>query len=458
MALTYTGSNGLFTRLGALIYMMDAVRTHQNNLKTLLDNVEGEYSAADSYMVSILSSGIDGYIATAGGIQTAIALAAEKTVIEMCWAEASGSSTNSMREKTLDEALRWLIRDMDATSNSIEGTTVATSAIGTGASNTGNGTFDYLNDAPNILLSSTNDWPNLRADLITARCIQDAQDGAVTAGSEVFRVTGTAAYPSLDYRFPAGSGVDMTMASTTADIDAGSRGQNILTNSDLENWTANVPDNFSTVSGTAGTDFQSHTSTYYRGASCLKAPVTGATWNIRQRIGVVSGTVGTMIPDRPYIIAAAMKKDAGATGTIRISLKDGSGVTLDSSAWRLEQTAASLTTSWALYTFKRRAPKVLPSELYLHIEVSAAIATAAVYIDEVILAEMLPTAPGGPALSIIAGSTNWVADDNIRRKWTNNNEGAFVRALDRLFDMYGLGLSLPANYLGAETIADSLIA
>jgi hypothetical protein len=43
MAITYDGTGGLFTRLGALIFMMDAVRTHQNNLKILLSNVQGEY-------------------------------------------------------------------------------------------------------------------------------------------------------------------------------------------------------------------------------------------------------------------------------------------------------------------------------------------------------------------------------------------------------------------------------
>ena len=127
MALTYTGTNGLFTRLGALIYMMDAVRTHQTNLKTLLDNVEGEYSAADAYMAATLSNNIESNISAAGGVLLDVRAAAEKTIVEMCWAEASGSSSNTMREKTLPEALRWLIRDMDATSNSVEGTTIGTS-------------------------------------------------------------------------------------------------------------------------------------------------------------------------------------------------------------------------------------------------------------------------------------------------------------------------------------------
>ena len=91
-------------------------------------------------------------------------------------------------------------------------------------------------------------------------------------------------------------------------------------------------------------------------------------------------------------------------------------------------------------------------------ESTTAIATAAVYIDEVILAEMMPIAPGGQAFAIVAGSTNFVVEDRLLRKFSNTNEGAFVRAFDRLFDMYGLGLSLPSNYLGGETIADTLIA
>ena len=90
--------------------------------------------------------------------------------------------------------------------------------------------------------------------------------------------------------------------------------------------------------------------------------------------------------------------------------------------------------------------------------VSFLIATDAVYIDEIVLAEMMPIANGGPSLAIVAGSTNWSADDNARYTFTNNGEGAFATAFDRLFDMYGKGLSLPANYLGTETIADSLIA
>ena len=157
-----------------------------------------------------------------------------------------------------------------------------------------------------------------------------------------------------------------------------------------------------------------------------------------------------------------MKKDAGATGTFRISVQDASGNIIDSGNFFFSTTIAATTTSFDIYSSAVRAPRVVPSECYLVIETTVAIATAAAYIDEVILAEMMPIAPGGEAISIIAGSSNWAADDFARYYFTNNGDsyttGKFVRAFDRLFDMYGKGLSLPQNYAGAETILDSLIA
>jgi hypothetical protein len=455
MAITYTGTNGLFTRLGALVYMMDAIRTHQNNLKTLFDNVQGEYSAADRYMIDQLSGNLEMRQMEAGNILLDVQAAAVKTLVEMLWVDAQTSSSRTMRTKAIEDALVYLIRDMDATSNSVEGTTVAGGTLGT--SGTGNGTMLFLNEAPNVLLGSTNDWPNIRTDLLVAQCINDAQDGALTAGSELFRITGTAAYGGLDWRFPAGSGAQLTLASATAGIDYGTQYANIGTNTDLEEWTSNVPDQWSVVSGTAGTDFLAETGTFYRGASCLKAPATSTTWRIRQQLGSPSGSLGTIQPDRPYALVFAAKKDASATGAIRVSIKDASNNVVGSLTKALT-VASDLTTSWALYSTTIRSPKVLPAASYIVVEATTGIGTAAVYIDEVVVCEMKPIAPGGQALSIIAGSTNYIVEDRLLRKFSNVNEGAFVRAFDRLFDMYGKGLSLPANYLGSETIADTLIA
>lgn len=465
MALTYDGTNGLFTRLGALIHMLDAVRTHQANLKTLLANVQAEYSSTDSYMIDILSGGIEAHIREAGQIQTSVKAAAEKTLIEMTFAEANlSSATNTMTRKDLTEALIWLIRQMDTDSKTVDGQTVNKSALAVGASNNGNGKFLYSFTAPNILLNSTNEWPNIRSEVLEVRCIEDGSSGSLSRGSEVFQVRGQPSYPNLDYRWPAGSGTNMQLVSTCASVDNGFPGQNILHNSDLEDQTSNVPDRFTVSSGTAGTDFLTETTAanVFRGSKSIKMAATGATFKIRQRLADFDGTLGRLTADRQYIIAVAIKKDAGSTGTFRISVQDASGNIIDSGNFFFSTTIAATTTSFDIYSSAVRAPRVVPSECYLVIETTVAIATAAAYIDEVILAEMMPIAPGGEAISIIAGSSNWAADDFARYYFTNNGDsyttGKFVRAFDRLFDMYGKGLSLPQNYSGTETILDSLIA
>ena len=473
MALTYDGTNGLFTRLGALIEMMDQVRTHQNNLKTQLANVQAKYSSADAWMIDVLSGNIEARIAEAGGVLNDVRAASERTLVEMCWTEAmlspSGAS-NAMRSKTLSDALVWLIRQMDgeATPEKVNGTTINKTSASYGASNTGNGKFVYNTEAPDTLLRSTADWPNIRSEIIEARCVQDAQSGAIQRGSEVFELRGQPAYPGLDYRFPGGSGRMIRVNCISAAVDAGPMGQNLLTNSDLEDQTTNLPDQWAIVTGTAGTHFATETgaTSIWRGATSLKLiHGTGGTMNIRQQFGSASGTVARLSPDRPYVIAFAAKKDAGATGNIRLSVKNASGTIMDSgdftspsANFKFEYDVSSLTTSMALYTLTLRTPRAMPSTAYFHLETTTTIATASVYIDEIVIAELMPIAPGGQAMGMIAGSTDWVIDDNGRFGFTNVNEGEFVRAFDRLFDMYGKGLSLPQNYSGGETIDDALIA
>lgn len=460
MALTYDGTGGLFTRLGALIYMMDAVRTHQANLKTLLANVQGEYSSTDAYMIEVLAGNIDRRIAEAGGVLNDVRAAAERTIIEMCFAEANTSgAANTMRSRQITDALVWLIRQMDADSETLDGTTITKSSATYGATNVGNGRFVYNFDAPNILLGSTADWPNVRTETLEARCVHDAANGAISRGAEVFEIRGQPAYAPLDYRFPAGSGTLTRVVSVAAAVDAGGLYENQLTNSDFEDQTSNLPDQWAVVTGTAGTQFQTETGTFYRGARSIKLNAGNGAFDIRQQLGASGGTLGRLTPDRPYVIALAHKIDSGCVGVIRISVKDGSGNIIDSGNFNNTLTLTSSSTSWTITSVTLRSPRNIPQDTYLHIESTTALTTAAAYIDEVILAELVPIAPGGQAVGMIAGSTDWRADDNGRFEFTNNNEGAFVRAFDRLFDMYGKGLSLPQDYSASDgTISDGLIA
>ena len=457
--LVYDASNGLFKRLGVLIHMMDGVRTHQANLKTLLANVQDEYSAADSYMIEVLSGNIDARIAEAGNVLLDVQAAAERTLIEMCFASSTdASSTLAMKDRTAYDALVWLIRAMRQDSETILRQAVTKGALGVGASNSGNGTFVYNFATPAILLDGNAEWENTRQELVNVRCIADAQDGALAKGSEVFQVEGQHAYAPLDYRFPGGSGARMQIASACASIDAGPRFHNVLTNSDFEDFTANVPDGFTVLSGTAGTDFAPETTNVYRGTRALSMPATGATFKIRQQFGVGTGTVAKLVPDRPYLLVAALRRGASATGTVEISVEDGSANVINSGAFKLTIDVTTGSGTYALFTSTVRSPRVIPTSTYLVVETTTAIATAACQLDEVILCEMPQLGTGGPYLSIVAGSTDWKVDDTARYTFTNAGGSKFVRGLDRLFDMYGKGLLLPSATSPSETIADSLVA
>ena len=163
-----------------------------------------------------------------------------------------------------------------------------------------------------------------------------------------------------------------------------------------------------------------------------------------------------MASDRPYVLAAAMRKDASATGTIRLSIQDSAGSVIDSGAVAKTVTEANMLTTYTLQSLTFRTPRIIPTEIYLVLESTVAVTTAAIYVDEIVLAEMTPIARGGQAIAIIAGETNWNLDDNARYNFTNNAEGVFVEAFDKFFQMYEQGLSIPPNYVGTETILDSL--
>lgn len=458
MAFNYDSTGGLFTRLGALMYEMEQVRAHQSNLTSLLGNVQGEYSSSDSKWIDDLAGNIERHIAEAGLVKLDLRRSAEKTLIEMCYAEGSASTTNTMKEKTVDAALQWLIRQMLLDSETIKRNVITFSGAGAGASNVGNGTLVVDVTPPSIMMSGSSQWQNIRKGLINARCVEDAQTRAISPGSERFRITTLAGYDVLDYRFPGGSGTVTDVTTICASVDDGIRGQNILTNGDLEDWTSNVPDQWTVSSGTAGTDFLRESTTFARGTYGLKAAVTGSGFKIRQQLGSTAGTLGQLLPDTQYVLTAMMRKDAGATGTINLQLEDGSGTAIGSAALAIVVSGLS-SSAWTIQTVTFRTPKNLGSAVYVSLStVSSPIATAAAYVDEIAVAELVPSGPGGEAFGIIAGTTNWVVDDLRYVLASNDYAGGIANAMDVMFDMWNRGLCLPSAVAGLETISDSLIA
>lgn len=459
MALTYDGTNGLFTRLGKLFGLAEAVVTHQNDVKTRIAAIQAEYSSTDAYMVGDLVGMQELRIAAAGTIMADIRAAAEKTLVEMCYADAGGSTRSVMPTQTVEDALLYLIREMYLDSETVDGTTISKAAVSVGSGNTGNGTLLFTELPPLALNATVTQFPNIRNERIEIRCVADAQSKEIPAGSELFQIRGQVSQPNLDYRFPAGSGTDFVMPCLNPALDTVSRFGNLLRNSAFTTYTtANIPDYFTVSTGTAGTHFGSESTETYRGGSAFQFIGDGATLaKIRQQLDSTSGTVGTIASDRLYVLAVAAKVNAAASsGVVRVSLQDGSGTLLSGASLSIT-TGVGTVYAWQSVFF--RAPLALPSSIYVALEQTTAInAKGRMYLDELVLAEVRQIAPGGQGIVILPGSTNWVVNDHLRLVSTNNAEGKFNTQFDRFYDMYRRGLLLPAKTDATETILDTLIS
>ena len=457
MALTLTGSGGVFTRLGKIFGMMSDVRTHMSDIETEIADVQGAYSAADSWMVASLVAAKEARIAQAGGVMNDLRAIAIDTLVEMCWADSQTGVSGILPRKDLESALLYLIRDMDAAVASVNLNTSSVGSPALGAGNTGTGKLVVSVEPTNLPTPNVATMSNVRNEKLEVRCIQDAQGQAILRGAETFEIRGLAAYDNLDRRFPAGSGVRQSISCVSAAIDAGGVGQNMLRNTDFENFTtANVADYWTTVTGTAGTHFGQETTTYLRGASGFKMIGDGTVLaEVRQQLGSTAGTPAQIQAGRLYCLAVWIRHSTGSgAGNVRIQLENAAGTAISGTTI---DTTSAVGTSFTHKTIVFRAPNVLPSTVYVSIEQSTALAAAGVmYIDELCLVEMVQIAPGGCAITMFAGATDWVIDDRISVKTDNDGLGLFVVYFDIAFNMYEKGLFLPQA--ASETINDNLIS
>lgn len=174
-------------------------------------------------------------------------------------------------------------------------------------------------------------------------------------------------------------------------------------------------------------------------------------------------------PQTAYAFSAwLIASGVPSSGQIKVDLVNGIGGTViaDSQSVDNELTiaAADLTTSWQHIDELLagecvfRTPLVVPDAVYLRIWVSTAIDNGiSVYIDHAALTEMRPLYAGGPLAAAFVGSTRFKAGDKWTVAVTNNRAGALHEAMHRLCDLNSLGLLLPTNSAGSETIPDSAI-
>ena len=460
MAIVY---NTLFGRLGRLFRHAQEVRTYQSTLDTQFADTVGEFTGAAAEFVAPLTRNLERRKVDATGLSTDVQSAATRTLLEMT------DANFTLTKRTVEGALQELIKQMVADSASIDGNAITIGSATASGSNVGNGTFlmsavapivdRYGNRPGNVHLQ------NCKDETVKAVCRKDSTQRDVDVQHEQFEGYGQRKVGQFDQDWPAGSGTRTIVRAVSSSRDGGRRpGENVTTNGDFEDFTANAPDNWTIETGTAGTHIFAAGSGY-NGSNAIKLVGDGSTTiRLYQRLRNTSETMGQINPDRPYSISFAIKyATAAPTASIRVSIEDASGTRLNNSVALREMsatiTSGSVGTSYALVTNTCFSPTNIPKGSRIVLETTANLAnTSQIFIDDLTVAEMTPLGPGSPAVQMIPGSTAFRIGDTFTRTVANDNAGAIALEMDRFFDMEARGLNLPANVAGGETIADSLVS
>lgn len=443
MAVTLTGSGGLFTRLGSIFKVVEVVETHVSDLSTRIDTADGTFDSNERDLVLPLVGAKASLKAVAGSVMSACWQAASTTLIQMVYDDAG------IESRDLDTALREIVRQMEASSDSINQTSVTGPTVAAVSGNTGNG----------MAIAYVRDPSNVRTETAVFECVADGQ--LTDRSSSVrFRYNGTAREgPRTDPNWDVGSDSVLTIVPSDADTSRGSGyGANILYNSNFETWTT-LPDGWTVEVGDATSITQSATA--HRGDSSLSINGDGAELTrLSMRLDGAASSGMALVPDATYIISFWYRDGASAptAGVLRVSVRDAANNVVGSS--NLSVNASAGTSTWQNASVLVSVPTAIKgSSAKIVIELTTAIDSGkSMLIDDLVLARAYPLQGGtmGAHGIVVHGSTEFVVGDRFTCAITNNKGGKFVRHLDRAFDLRGKGIVFPSS--GSPTVSDSLVA
>lgn len=471
MSLTYTGTGGLYKRLGRIggritdiLALMGSSATPRvlsgASLQTAGTNIESD--AAESPAVS---QAIDGHWGIISGLQntltgplTQLATLAQNVLLEQVHADAN------LPQKTVDLALREMIRQMEGSGDDIADSSISVGSQTSVSSPVGTPVFVLHMKSPRGY-----SWQTVLAETLRLECVLDANGGG-SARQETFSVRGQAPVGVWDYRWPRGSGASATI--NLADAQLNNSGATKLYNGSMEGWcsdSANTPHDWTALVGTAGTHFNNGATGYTLTGSLRflgdGSTLTGLYQEFNKAHATTAGAGGTPATLKPatrYCVCLFVKVSAvPSTGVLRVALTDSSNTVLNDDLGNAQSFNVALTgasTSWAAYTGSFTTPTNLPSTYRLQLKLTTALENSKnAFVDDVSLMEAVSLYSGGPAIGAFAGATNCVLGDRYTIAITNTM-GAVAALMERIFSLRDKGLVIPYDSANGETIADSVIA
>ncbi len=452
MAITLTGTGGLFTRLGKLGHALNTLNTARGTTISaeMVDAIE-TVDAENDPVIREAFAPLLGALATGqtslNSLASAMQAAAELLVIRQVHADTP------LHQQTIERALAELVRQMQTGDHYVDANTVAASATRTGL------------DGDGVVVASVRDVLGRNLEMLLVETLQCRVTGVATPGSETIEVRGEESLAdTLHWRWPRGS---QAFRQYTA-IDAEHASNNLLTNGGFENCTGPAVDDWDADAGAYGTDWVIEETTVFQGSKAIELVGDGAT--AAQLSQDITANVAAW---RQYAFCLWLRRDgsAAAAGELTVDLYDGSAVIEDeagtANSFAIDLTA--LTTSYVAYVGVFRLPEPLPATVLLRMRLSTALTNGrSVFLDHAALAEMaqpLANDPGAtPFLAFFSGASPWTRDDYtgggdgsrvFQVGVTNNHASDWQKLFNRFFRTSQRGILLPVA--GSNLINDSLI-
>lgn len=290
--------------------------------------------------------------------------------------------------------------------------------------NRGNGSLIYTLTT----LLGTSEIAN--AEVLQCRCIS-----STTLKQESFQLSGEPNH-GRESHLGQGSGLGPILTSLGLSV----------TNGDFEAWTASpIADHWTATVGAWGTEVLKDTDKY-EGTYCVKTDYSEGDWKITTPLPV------TLLPDTVYVITLVVKKEAGATGTLRFGISNGNGVNAFVADCVKSLTIGDLTTSYALQYLAFKTPTVVDSTWTIGISGDST-AVADILFDLVQFGIMplfnnIHFAICSGAIGFGVNDKFGFGSDNAGFEVVESINGVIQKFIGRCFDT-----QLPST-TGAETIAD----
>ncbi len=469
MAITLTGTGGLFTRWGREIFALNSLNVYLgdstissaiNAIGKSVADINAQYLAADQDVISDLYAQRDTMRTSQITWEQYLQQLAQNTLVE----QANDSAP--LPSKDMPTARDVLVAQMTSTTATVQRPVTSASAPVAGradsSSNVGTGVLAVSVKHPT---GRTQDY--IFAETLTVTCTSDAQSGATERQEGFTLTTPVAAADVMGFNFPLGSGVSVAL--NVVDPTLNNSGGNLLTDSDFEqdDNVTNVPDQWNAVGATPGTDLTVNAgSGGVFGEGYLQFTAnSGSTPAITQEFGnSTGGTAASLEPDTQYAVSFWCEKSTGlaGAGVLSINLVDDTNTIINDDAGTantISQTLASASsTTFTNKTGFFRTPAVLPDTVKIRVWTSTAIADAAAYVRVGGLA-MTPATKiynSGPYVSMFAGATQFYVNDRFTCAINNDYSGKFQVGLDKFLNLREDEVQIPSAV--SPSISDTLVS